>query len=97
MTFGHDRRITRRDEADNVRLQQAISGLAHAEIAVFRVAPQAIRPKVFRSEVTDIERLLRPCLPLHACSNRVLARRCRRLPGITAGREALRSSSERAT
>jgi hypothetical protein len=78
MTLRHDRRITRWDEADDVRLQQAIGGLAHAEIAVFRVAPQAIRPKVFRSEVTDIERLLRPCLRLDACSNRVLARRLSR-------------------
>src|SRR5262245_66657256 len=77
MTLRHDRRITRRDEADDVRLQQAIGRLAHAEIAVLRVAPQAIRPKVFRSEVTDIERLLRPCL-LRACSNRVLARRLSR-------------------
>src|SRR5262249_14153183 len=78
MTLRHDRRITRRDEADDVRLQQAIGGLAHAEIAVFRVAPQTIRPKVFRSEVTDIERLLRPCLRLRACSNRILARRLSR-------------------
>jgi hypothetical protein len=58
MTLRHDRRITRWDEADDVRLQQAIGGLAHAEIAVFRVAPQAIHPKAFRSQVTDIERLL---------------------------------------
>src|SRR5262252_10266384 len=78
MTLRHDRRITRRDEADDVRLQQAIGGLAHAEIAVFRVAPQTIRPKVFRSEVTDIERLLRSCLRLRACSNRILARRLSR-------------------
>ena len=60
MTLRHHRRIARRDEADDVRLQQAIGGLAHAEVTVFRVAPQAIRPKVFRSEVTDIERKRKP-------------------------------------
>jgi hypothetical protein len=51
-----------------MRLQQAIGGLAHAEIAVLRVASQAIGPEVFSPEVIDVERLLRLCrhLRFHA-------------------------------
>jgi hypothetical protein len=37
MTLRHDRRITRRDEADDVRLQQAIGGNARKLIAIFNL------------------------------------------------------------
>jgi hypothetical protein len=68
MPLRDHRRVAGRDQADNMRLQQAIGGLAHAEIAVLRVASQAIGPEVFSPEVIDVERLLRLCrhLRFHA-------------------------------
>src|SRR5262249_10379024 len=89
MTLRHDRRITRRDEADDVRLQQAIGGLAHAEIAVFRVAPQAIRPKVSLSEVTDIDRHSSRYADIF-CGQATVARRSGRHGGACSERVVVR-------
>src|SRR6516165_10399777 len=54
----HHLRIARRHQADNMRLQEAIGGLAHTEIAVPGVAVQAVGPEVFCAEMADVEGLL---------------------------------------
>ena len=59
MQLRHFGRIARPDQPDHMRLRQAVGGVGDAEVAIMRVAAQAVGDKILVAMMADGDALLR--------------------------------------